>query len=74
MEEVKKLSKMQNTQTVSGGDFFHNINMRVNSRFAKALIVSTFEGHTTFKESLQLLEIKKISTLKKTAKNLGVDF
>ena len=70
-EELKKIYKLQsiNKQKAGGGDFFRSLNTRVSPQFAKDLIVSTFEGHTAFKESLELLGIKKISTLKKTQKN-----
>ena len=74
IEEVKKLSKMQNKKPAGGGDFFNSMNMRVSSHFAKALMVSAFEGYTPFREAFQLLGIKKMSTFKKTAKNFGVSF
>ncbi len=74
--ELKKLNQIQRAdkQKTGGGDFFKNLNARVSSQFAKDLIISALEGHTSFKESLELLGIKKISTFKKTAKNFGVSF
>ena len=74
-EELKKIYNLQSIskQKAGGGDFFRNLNARVSPQFAKDLIVSTFEGNTAFKESLELLGIKKISTLKKNAEKLGVN-
>ena len=74
-EELKKIYNLQSIskQKAGGGDFFRSLNTRVSPQFAKDLIVSTFEGHTAFKESLELLGIKKISTFKKTAEKLGVN-
>ena len=74
----KELKIIYNLQSISkprvgGGDFFRSLNKRVSPQFARDLIVSTFEGHTAFKESLELLGIKKISTLKRTAEKLGVN-
>ncbi len=74
-EELKKIYKMQSIseKKEGGGDFFRSLNKRVSPQFAKDLIISAFEGHTAFKESLELLGIKKMTTLKKTAEKLGVN-
>ena len=70
--ELKKLNTIQKNKKSGGGDFFLTLKMRVNSRFAKALVSHTLEGHTSFRESFQLLGIKKMSTFKQAGKSVGV--
>ncbi len=69
--ELKKLK--QKKKKSSGGDFFLTLGVRVSHRFAKALVSHTLEGHTSFRESFQLLGIKKMSTFEKTGKSVGVN-
>ncbi|MDE0150876.1 MAG: ImmA/IrrE family metallo-endopeptidase [Bdellovibrionales bacterium] len=69
--ELKKLK--QKNKKSSGGDFFLTLGVRVGHRFAKALVSHTLEGHTSFRESFQLLGIKKMSTFEKTGKSVGVN-
>lgn len=70
-EELKKLK--QKNKKSSGGDFFLTLGARVGHRFARALVSHTLEGHTSFRESFQLLSIKKMSTFEKTGKSVGVN-
>ena len=71
--ELKRLNAIQKKKS-SGGDFFLTLGMRVSPRFARALVSHTLEGHTSFKESFQLLGIKKMSTFKQAGKSVGVKF
>ena len=73
-EELKRLNDIQKKRKGGGGDFFLTLGTRVSSRFAKALVSHTLEGHTSFRESFQLLDIKKMSTFKKAGKSVGVKF
>ncbi len=59
-------------KTSGGGDFFRTTGARVSRHFARELIASAFEGHTSFTEALNLLGIKKMSTFKKLGNELGV--
>ncbi|MBN1917509.1 MAG: ImmA/IrrE family metallo-endopeptidase, partial [Verrucomicrobia bacterium] len=55
-----------------GGDYYLTTGARVSKRFAGALVVSTFEGHTPFTEAFRMLGMKKMSTLKQLGHELGV--
>ena len=56
----------------SGGDAVRNVGARVSKRLARALVVSTLEGRTSYTESFRLLGVKKLSTFESVAENLGV--
>ena len=73
--ELKKLNAMlkENKKTNRRG-FFLTLKTRVNPRFAKALVSHTLEGYTSFRDSFQLLNIKKMSTFKEAGKSVGVNF
>lgn len=55
-----------------GGSFYPTLRSRVGRRFGHALVVSTFEGRTSFTESFRLLGIRKTSSLRDFAESLGV--
>ena len=71
--ELKKLRVIQK-KNKGGGDFFLTLGVRISPRFTRALVSHTLEGHTSFRESFQLLGIKKMSTFKKAGKSVGVKF
>lgn len=48
-----------------GGDFFLTESARVGLRFGKALITSTIEGSTTYRDAMQLLGIVRFETFEK---------
>lgn len=55
-----------------GGNFFNNLTRRVSKRFALALISSTLEGQTLFRDAYAMLGVSKDQTFKKFAQVLGV--
>ena len=55
-----------------GGDFYLTLGARVSKRFARAIVVSTLEGHSSFKNAFYLLGFKKLRTFHKLAENLGI--
>lgn len=74
-EELKRINEIQKkNKKSSGGDFFLTLKVRVSPRFARALVSHTLEGHTSFRESFQLLGVKKMSTFKEAGKSVGVKF
>ena len=56
-----------------GGIFQLNLKRRMNDRFAYALIISTLEGKTLYRDCFRMLSIQKTSTFENIAKDLGID-
>ena len=69
-EEITRLQDLQGNR--GGGNAIRNVGPRVSKRLAKALIVSTLEGRTSYTESFRLLGVKKLSTFESVAERLGV--
>ena len=55
-----------------GGNFYRSLTRRVSKRFALALISSTLEGQTLFRDAYVMLGVSKDQTFKKFAQELGV--
>jgi Zn-dependent peptidase ImmA (M78 family) len=68
-EEVDRLRRLPKG---SGGDFYLTQAARAGKRFARALVVSTFEGQSSFTEAFRLLGVKKVQTLRRFGTELGV--
>jgi Zn-dependent peptidase ImmA (M78 family) len=56
----------------SGGNFYLTLGARASKRFARALVVSTLEGRSSFTEALRLLGFKKMTTFRELGQNLGL--
>lgn len=69
-EELKRLQKVTKG---SGGDFYLTLDARVGKRFARALVLSTMEGRSSFTEALRLLSFRKMSTFDELGRSLGVN-
>lgn len=54
----------------SGGNFYLTLGARVSKRFARALVVHTLEGHSSFTEAFRLLGVKKAQTFQELGRNL----
>jgi Zn-dependent peptidase ImmA (M78 family) len=67
--EVARLTSIPRT---SGGDFYLTTAARVSKRFARALVISTWEGRSSFTEAFQLLGFKKMATFRELGQSVGV--
>ena len=60
------------TEEGGGGNYYNSRPVQIGKRFAREVIVSTLEGHTTYKEAFSLLGIRKTSTFEGLGRQLGV--
>ncbi len=70
----RELQRLLVVSKGGGGDFYRTQPVRVSKRFARALYVSTFEGHTSFTEAFRMLGLKKMATFRELGQRLGVGF
>lgn len=69
---AKELERLRAARKGSGGDFYLTLAARVSKRFARAMVVSTLEGRTSFTETFRLLGLKKMATFHDLGHSLGV--
>ena len=70
-EELARLKALSSREG-GGGDFYNSLGVRVSKRFAAALVSSTLEGQTLFRDAFQMLGIRKSATFYKEAVKLGL--
>lgn len=56
----------------SGGNYYYTQPIRLSRQFAQAVIASTLEGSTTYRDAYRLLGTKKHATFENLAAELGV--
>lgn len=69
-EELARLREIEARGT-GGGDFYRTTAARVSKRFARALVESTLEGRTLFRDAFHMLGIAKTSTFNELGRSLG---
>jgi Zn-dependent peptidase ImmA (M78 family) len=68
----EELERLRTVPKGSGGDFYLTLGARASKRFARALVVSTFEGRSSFTEAFRLLGFKRMATFRELGNSLGV--
>ncbi len=56
----------------AGGNFYISQPNKLSKRFACALVVSTLEGQTLYRDALRMMGVKKVETFNELGRNLGV--
>ena len=67
-EQLKALARRGD----GGGDFYRTTLARVSPRFARALVASTLEGQTLYRDAFRMLGISKTDTFNKLGREAGV--
>lgn len=68
--EVEKLR--EKSPKASGGDFYATLGVRVSKRFARAMVVSTLEGRSSFTDAFRMLGFNTMDAFDKLGHKLGV--
>lgn len=58
----------------SGGDFYLTQAARLSRRFARALVASTLEGQTLYRDAFRMLGIAREATFRELGQQLGVGY
>jgi len=67
-----ELTRLLSIERGSGGNFYLTQAARAGKRFSRALIASTLEGQTLFRDAFRMLGISKIETFRELGKSLDV--
>ena len=73
-EYRRELERLRALPAGDGGNFYLTLGARASKRFARALVVSTLEGRSSFTEAFRLLGLKKLATFQELGHSLGVAF
>jgi Zn-dependent peptidase ImmA (M78 family)/transcriptional regulator with XRE-family HTH domain len=69
--ERQRLREMAE-RTAGGGDFYRTTLSRVSRRFARALVESTLEGYTLYRDAFRMLGVAKTETFNNIGREVGV--
>lgn len=67
-----ELERLRRVSKGSGGDFYLTQAVRVGKRFARALVTSTLEGQTLYRDAFHLLGFSKAATFRELGHSLGI--
>ena len=66
--EIERIAGLPST--AGGGDFYLTTAARVSKRFARALVESTIEGRTLYRDAVRMLGIAKTDTFRELGRSL----
>ena len=69
--EIQRLREIKQ-QSGGGGNFYLTTLSRVSHRFTRALVVSTLEGQTLYRDAFRMLGVKKTETFNNLGREVGV--
>jgi Zn-dependent peptidase ImmA (M78 family) len=70
----EELNRLRTTDrgSVGGGDFYRTTVARVGHRFARALVESTLEGQTLYRDAFRMLGISRTETFHNLGRSVGL--
>ena len=68
----EELDRLRAFPRSSGGNFYLTQAARVSKRFARALVISTLEGRTLYRDALRMLGFSKLETFRELGRSLGI--
>jgi Zn-dependent peptidase ImmA (M78 family) len=71
VQERARLRELAGTGA-GGGDFYRTTLSRVSRRFARALVESTLEGQTLYRDAFRMLGVKKTETFNNIGREVGI--
>ncbi|MFQ5450719.1 MAG: helix-turn-helix domain-containing protein [Nitrospinaceae bacterium] len=71
IEELKRLQEKARSGA-GGGNFYRTTLTRVSRRFARALVMSTLEGQTLYRDAFRMLGVSKSKTFRNLGREVGV--
>lgn len=69
--EIQHLQEITQ-RSAGGGNFYRTTLSRVSHRFTRALVVSTLEGQTLYRDAFRMLGVKKTETFNNLGREVGV--